>query len=278
MKLSYSFVGAFFVWCLVASQWYIIGVKGVSTDPAQFNSQAATTAIFEILVMLVVAVFIGFAIAWYQQQNTIDQTKKASTDALLEEKKQLQEMKAAAMRSVRDMELNLVRTEAVLKEENHRIVEESERLKAALQEKDETVALLKEELHTLRPKIQLADVELGRYAMQIKQLEMQLVNEKMITDGLKQELEKAHTPKRKPAETLIEKVSEKNRDDLKMISGIGPVIESKLNAIGIYTFKQISEFTPETIDYVTSSIKFFPDRIGRDNWIGQAAALMRHRK
>lgn len=278
MKLSYSFVGAFFVWCLVASQWYIIGVKGVSTDPAQFNLQAATTAIFEILVMLVVAVFIGFAIAWYQQQNTIDQTKKVSTDALLEEKKQLQEMKAAAMRSVRDMELNLVRTEAVLKEDNHRIAEESERLKAALQEKDETVALLKEELHTLRPKIQLADVELGRYAMQIKQLEMQLVNEKMITDGLKQELEKAHTPKRKPAEALIEKVSEKNRDDLKMISGIGPVIESKLNAIGIYTFKQISEFTPETIDYVTSSIKFFPDRIGRDNWIGQAAALMRHRK
>jgi predicted flap endonuclease-1-like 5' DNA nuclease len=176
------------------------------------------------------------------------------------------------------MELNLVRTEAVLKEDNHRIADESERLRAALKEKDETVALLKEELHTLRPKIQLADVELGRYAMQIKQLEMQLVNEKMITDGLKQELEKAHTPKRKPAEALIEKVSEKSRDDLKMISGIGPVIESKLNAIGIYTFKQISEFTPETIDYVTSSIKFFPDRIGRDNWIGQAAALMRHRK
>ncbi len=278
MKLTYSFIGAFFVWCLVASQWYIIGVKGLSTDPAQFDSQAATTAIFEIVVMLVVAVFIGFAIAWYQQQSTIDQTKKTSTHALQNEKQQLDEMKTAAMRSVREMELNLIRTEAVLKEENQRLADESHRLKAALKEKDETVALLKDELQSIRPKIQLADVELGRYAMQIKQLEMQLANEKMITDGLKQELEKSHTPKRKPMEALIEKVSEKNRDDLKLISGIGPVIESKLNAIGIYTFKQISEFTPETIDFVTTSIKFFPDRIGRDNWIGQAAALARHRK
>jgi predicted flap endonuclease-1-like 5' DNA nuclease len=63
-----------------------------------------------------------------------------------------------------------------------------------------------------------------------------------------------------------------------MISGIGPVLEQKLNALGIYTFRQISEFTPQAIEHVTSSIKFFPDRIGRDNWIGQAAALARHRK
>lgn len=278
MKLTYSLIGAFFVWCLVASQWYIIGVKGLTTDLAQFNPQAATIAIFEIVVMLLVAVFIGFAIAWYQQQTTIDQTRQTSANSHGEEKKQFERMKAAALQQIREMELKSARAEAVFKEENHRILEESNRLKAALKEKDETVAILKDELQSIRPKTQLADLELGRYAMQIKQLEMQLSNEKMITNGLKQELEKAHTPKRKAVEVLIEKVPEKNRDDLKMISGIGPVIESKLNAIGIYTFKQISEFTPETVDYVTTSIKFFPDRIGRDNWIGQAAALARHRK
>lgn len=278
MKLTYSLIGAFFVWCLVASQWYIISVKGLATDPIQFDQAKATQAIFEILVMLLVAVMIGFAIAWYQQQTTIDQTKQSSADSLIEEKVQLERLKATAMSRAREMEIKMAQRQAALKEDNQRILEESNRLKAALKEKDETVALLKEELQTIRPKIQLAEVELGRYSMQVKQLEMQLGNEKMITNGLKQELEKAHTPKRKPFETLAEKVSEKNRDDLKMISGIGPVIESKLNAIGIYTFKQISEFTPETIDHVTSSIKFFPDRIGRDNWIGQAAALARHRK
>ncbi len=278
MKLTYSLIGAFFVWCLGASQWYIISVKGLATDPTQFDQAESTKAIFEILVMLLVAVIIGFAIAWYQQQTTIDQTKQASADSLIDEKVQLERLKATAMSRVREMEIKMARTQAVLKEDNQRILEEGNRLKAALKEKDETVSLLKDELQTIRPKTQLADVELGRYAMQIKQLEMQLANEKMITNGLKQELEKAHTPKRKPAEMSIEKISEKNRDDLKMISGIGPVIESKLNALGIYTFKQISEFSPETIDYVTTSIKFFPDRIGRDNWIGQAAALARHRK
>ncbi|MBI3221009.1 MAG: hypothetical protein HYZ44_15955 [Bacteroidetes bacterium] len=278
MKLTYSLIGAFFVWCLVASQWYIIGVKGLTTNPAQFDQQAATIAIFEILVMLLVAVFIGFAIAWYQQQTNIDQTKQTNADSLEAEKSQLERMKKTAMSQLREIQLKMTHTEAVLKEENQRVLDESQKLRAALREKDETVAILKDELQSIRPKIQLADVELGRYAMQIKQLEMQLTNEKMITDGLKQELEKAHTPKRKAVEVSIEKVSEKNRDDLKLISGIGPVIESKLNAIGIYTFKQISEFTPETIDFVTTSIKFFPDRIGRDNWIGQAAALARHRK
>ncbi|MCX8491031.1 MAG: hypothetical protein ORN54_08185, partial [Cyclobacteriaceae bacterium] len=152
MKLTYSFIGVFFVWNLVASQWYIVGLKGVSTDPTQFDSQTAITAIFEIVVMLVVAIFIGYAIAWYQQQNTIDQIKKACVRTLQNEKKQQDEMKKAAMRSVREMELNLVHTEAVLKADNQLLADESQRLKAALKEKDETVALLKDELQSIRPK------------------------------------------------------------------------------------------------------------------------------
>jgi len=57
---------------------------------------------------------------------------------------------------------------------------------------------------------------------------------------------------------------------LKLISGIGPFIEEKLNGIGIYTFDQISRFTKEDIDTVTELIKFFPGRIERDNWTDQA--------
>jgi predicted flap endonuclease-1-like 5' DNA nuclease len=68
------------------------------------------------------------------------------------------------------------------------------------------------------------------------------------------------------------------RNDLTKISGIGPAIQKKLNALGIYTFQQINELTPEMIDRIAASLKSFPDRIGRDNWIGQAAALARHKK
>ncbi len=63
------------------------------------------------------------------------------------------------------------------------------------------------------------------------------------------------------------------KDDLKLISGVGPFIEEKLNSIGIYTFDQISRFTKEDIDTVTELIQFFPGRIERDNWTDQASKL-----
>ncbi|KAB8153535.1 hypothetical protein EZY14_009885 [Kordia sp. TARA_039_SRF] len=63
------------------------------------------------------------------------------------------------------------------------------------------------------------------------------------------------------------------KDDLKRIKGVGPYIEEKLNAIGIYTFEQISKFSPEDIQTVTELISFFPGRIERDDWKGQASVL-----
>lgn len=61
-----------------------------------------------------------------------------------------------------------------------------------------------------------------------------------------------------------------DKDDLQLIKGIGPFIEQKLNAIGIFTFRQIANFTAEDVDRVTDAIEFFPGRIERDNWIPQA--------
>lgn len=63
------------------------------------------------------------------------------------------------------------------------------------------------------------------------------------------------------------------KDDLKRIKGVGPFIEEKLNTIGIYTFDQISKFSPEDAQTVTELISFFPGRIERDDWKGQAAIL-----
>lgn len=65
------------------------------------------------------------------------------------------------------------------------------------------------------------------------------------------------------------------KDDLKRIKGVGPFIEQKLNTIGIYTFDQISKFTPEDMHTVTELISFFPGRIERDDWKGQATILKR---
>ncbi|RYC69877.1 MULTISPECIES: hypothetical protein [Spirosoma] len=64
-------------------------------------------------------------------------------------------------------------------------------------------------------------------------------------------------------------------DDLKIIVGIGPFLEKKLHAVGIYTFRQIANFNREDIDQVNDVIEFFPGRIERDNWVGQATDLIK---
>ncbi len=61
-------------------------------------------------------------------------------------------------------------------------------------------------------------------------------------------------------------------DDLKRVKGIGPVIERKLNALGIYHFSQVGAFTEENIRWVNHHIAF-PGRIQREDWVAQAKKL-----
>lgn len=67
--------------------------------------------------------------------------------------------------------------------------------------------------------------------------------------------------------------SSAHRNDLQLITGIGPYTEAKLNELGIYTFDQISKFTKNDIEVVTKLIKFFPDRIKEDRWVQKAKRL-----
>ena len=55
--------------------------------------------------------------------------------------------------------------------------------------------------------------------------------------------------------------TESEKDDLKMISGIGPFIEERLHALDIFTFRQISKFTPEDINTINDAIEYFSGRI-----------------
>lgn len=68
----------------------------------------------------------------------------------------------------------------------------------------------------------------------------------------------------------IGRASATEADDLKDIVGVGPFLERKLHAIGIYTFRQIASFNQDDIEQVNDIIEFFPGRIERDNWVGQA--------
>lgn len=63
-------------------------------------------------------------------------------------------------------------------------------------------------------------------------------------------------------------------DNLKLISGVGPVIEGKLNALGVTRYDQIAKFGPADLERVDAALNF-RGRVTRDNWVGQADALAR---
>ncbi len=84
--------------------------------------------------------------------------------------------------------------------------------------------------------------------------------------------EKAAKPETTAAPAALFAAPEGASDDLKKISGVGPVLEKKLNALGITTFAQVAAFSKEDIDKVDDALSF-KGRIERDNWLDQAKTL-----
>ena len=71
-------------------------------------------------------------------------------------------------------------------------------------------------------------------------------------------------------------VRDDRRDDLKRIKGIGPVYETRLNEIGIYSFEQIAKLEGEAIEAV-EALTGFPGRVEREQWVEQATQFLNER-
>lgn len=65
-------------------------------------------------------------------------------------------------------------------------------------------------------------------------------------------------------------------DDLKLISGVGPKLESKLHEEGITTYEQILAWTEDDMVEFGERLSF-KDRIQRDDWQGQVKKLIEER-
>lgn len=63
------------------------------------------------------------------------------------------------------------------------------------------------------------------------------------------------------------------KDDLKLISGVGPKLEGLLNKNGVYYFWQVAEWNRRDIDIIDDRLDAFKGRILRDNWVDQARQL-----
>jgi len=62
-------------------------------------------------------------------------------------------------------------------------------------------------------------------------------------------------------------------DELTRINGVSPRFEQALRAMGYTTFASVAGWTRDDIRRVAAEIDLFPDRIVRDCWVEQSAAL-----
>lgn len=255
-RTVYLAIILFVVWCVACSVWYIFSIKGLSTDPATFNGTSNAIAIIEILFMTLGAFLIGFLAAYYLQEEPVRKWKAAffteeherkelkfKAQTLSNEKHTLQSEKSYLELHYKS---ELAEKSQLTQQLNAR-VEQSTREIETLKETEDS---LKIELNELRPKAEHLDAEVAHLRFKVKQLEFE---------------NQSKTELRVPKEDEI--------SDLTQIQGIGPAISRKLYAMGIYSFKQISQFDKNMIDQVGKALKYFPDRILRDDWVGQARKL-----
>jgi NADH-quinone oxidoreductase subunit E len=75
----------------------------------------------------------------------------------------------------------------------------------------------------------------------------------------------------KPA--ALKAAREGRADDLKLIKGIGPKLQSALNDIGIFHFDQVANWGAAEVAWADENLVGFKGRVSRDNWVEQARAL-----
>ena len=80
-------------------------------------------------------------------------------------------------------------------------------------------------------------------------------------------------PARSAAPLLLNAPRGGKGDDLKLIIGIGPVLEKLLNGVGVWHFDQMASWKAKDIAFVDGKMEGFHGRITRDEWVKQAKIL-----
>ena len=269
--------------------------------------QTKIIAILEILLMLTGAATIGYVTAWLFYRSVYNKKLKA-VDAELDKSKS-QELKLNGENSILNKKLaNLIKEneqkQQLLNEKDDELANLVKRKylldytsfgTATKAEKDDLQMIsgigpyIEESLNAIdiftflqiskftKRDINAIDNAIIYFSGRIERDEWVAQAEELVIseDKRKELLERIRSRKSKILYDRIGIASESEADDLTNISGIGKWINKKLNALGIFTYKQISKFTEDDIDEVTEAIEYFPERIERDEWIIQAEELVR---
>jgi len=219
-----------------------------------------STAIILSVVWLLISALLGGLIVYFLMLSRVKSEKKVSNKPVKDDELSDQERKKIEEEwklKVKELQEKLKNYEKKYLQLEKDCEEKQDKLKAEINEQQ---LLLDEKDKIIETK------ELQKIIESSSQQ-----NEVNDEDSKKQaELDKIRAKAKEFDYSTMGVASAEQKDDLKLISGIGPFIEEKLNALGIYTFEQISKFTELDVEHVTEAIEFFPGRIQRDKWIEQA--------
>jgi predicted flap endonuclease-1-like 5' DNA nuclease len=232
-------------------------------------------AIVEILIMIAVAFFMGFGLAWLMRSHPLEE----ASDQLRNSKFEIRELETTVTiqresidvweRKASSASEIASTTSQATNQLNQKIAELAASEEAAQKKNRELEAKLLQldgEHNSARFKIRLLENEIEEKAKTVGILTEELndVEAKPVVEHR----DWSDHPFVRPLEGESD-----NRDDLTEIKGIGPAFQKKLNSMDLYTFRQISELDGEGVERLAEVIEVFPERIHRDNWIGQATRL-----
>lgn len=266
MRFIYGILAVFLLLGFFFTRWYLCEVRAFC-EP---------TASLEIGMMIISGLLVGFCSAWLLSEESF-RDLKGQVGGLLREKNGLHQQltllekeNQAARKHVADWQ-----------QEGSLLTQVKKVTEPLLEQTKQQVKLLEDELRIYQRRYDNLKEESDAIRRTADQLRDELTAERareailQASIPVKKEAEVTQPAPAKPPKphSRFTPASWQTRDDLTLISGIGPKIQKKLNELGIYSYRQIAEFTPEDIERVTATLKVFKGRIGRDNWIGQAAAL-----
>ena len=73
--------------------------------------------------------------------------------------------------------------------------------------------------------------------------------------------------------TLFTEAPAEGKDKLSALKGIGPVLEKKLNELGVYSYEQIASWTTEQEIWIGTQMAF-PKKVSKEEWVKQAKELL----
>ncbi|HYJ11060.1 MAG TPA: hypothetical protein VEX18_18690 [Polyangiaceae bacterium] len=90
---------------------------------------------------------------------------------------------------------------------------------------------------------------------------------------LEAELREARAAKPAAPPPVTPAVSGKTPQGLRRIRGIGPAFQRALENLGVTRVEQIAAWSPADITSFADKLKIRPDRVTKDDWVGQAKRL-----